>query len=56
MKINYLRPFSEGEITSEAKITYNGRRIGVGDVEVKTAQDSLIAKGLATYMTMKKET
>ena len=56
MKINYLRPFSEGEITAEAKITYKGKRIALGDVEVKSAQDSLIAKGLATYMIMKKET
>ncbi len=54
MKINYLRPFDEGEITAEAKIIYKGGRTALGDVEVRNAGGILIAKGLATYMILKK--
>jgi acyl-CoA thioesterase len=54
MKINYLRPFDEGEITAEAKIIYKGGRTALGDVEVRNAGGILIAKGLATYMIFKK--
>ena len=54
MKINYLRPFDEGEITAEAKIIYKGSRTALGDVEVRNAGGILIAKGLATYMILKK--
>ncbi|MBW2650254.1 MAG: PaaI family thioesterase, partial [Deltaproteobacteria bacterium] len=34
MKINYLIPFREGEITAEAKIIYKGSKTALGDVEV----------------------
>ena len=54
MKINYLRPFDEGEITAEAKIIYKGSRTALGDVEVRNAGGILMAKGLATYMILKK--
>ena len=55
MKINYLRPFDEGEITAEAKIIYKGGRTALGDVEVRNTGGILIAKGLATYMILKKK-
>ena len=54
MKINYLRPFNEGEITAEAKIIYKGSRTALGDVDVRNAGGVLIAKGLATYMILRK--
>ncbi len=53
MKINYLVPFKEGEITAEAEIVYKGNTTALGDVEVRNAKGDLIAKGLATYMIMK---
>jgi len=53
MKINYLIPFREGEITAEAKIIYKGSKTALGDVEVRNSDGDLIAKGLATYMIMK---
>lgn len=53
MKINYLIPFREGEITAEAKIIYKGSKTALGDVEVRNSGGDLIAKGLATYMIMK---
>jgi len=53
MKINYLKPFSKGEITAEATIIHKGRNIAIGDVEVTNDSGRMIAKGIATYMIMK---
>ena len=55
MKINYLKPFVEGEIIAEAKIVHKGTMTAIGDVEVRDEKDNLIAKGLATYAIFKKE-
>ena len=55
MKINYLKPFVEGEIIAEAKIVHKGTMTAIGDVEVRDEKDNLIAKGLATYAIIKKE-
>ena len=49
MKINYLKPLSEGEIIAEAKIVHRGAMTAIGDVEVRDGRGNLIAKGLATY-------
>ena len=54
MKINYLRPFTAGEMTAEAKIVHRGTTTAIGDVEVKDGKGNLIAKGLATYAIFKK--
>lgn len=50
MKLNYLKPFKEGEIIAEATIVYKGGTTAIGDVEVRNGEGALIAKGLATYM------
>jgi uncharacterized protein (TIGR00369 family) len=54
MKINYLKPFSGGEIIAEARIVHKGAMTAIGDVDVKDGQGNLIAKGLATYAIFKK--
>jgi uncharacterized protein (TIGR00369 family) len=53
MKINYLKPFDEGEIVAEARIVYRGGRTALGDVDVRNGRGILIAKGLATYMILR---
>ena len=55
MKINYLKPLTEGEIIAEAKIVHKGTMTAIGDVEVKDGTGNLIAKGLATYAIVKKQ-
>ncbi len=55
MKINYLRPFTSGEIVAEAKIVHKGTMTAIGDVDVRDEKDNLIAKGLVTYAIFKKE-
>ncbi|MCD6569108.1 MAG: PaaI family thioesterase [Deltaproteobacteria bacterium] len=54
MKLNYLKSFAKGEITAEANIIHKGNTIALGEVEVKNSKGIIIAKGLATYMIMKK--
>ena len=54
MKINYLKPFSGGEIIAEARIVHRGTMTAIGDVEVQDGNGNLIAKGLATYAIVKK--
>jgi len=55
MKINYLKPFTGGEIIAEAEIVHKGTMTAIGDVDVRDGKGNLIAKGLATYAIFKKE-
>ena len=55
MKINYIRPFDQGEITAEAKIVHKGGNLALGDVEIRNSDGILIAKALTTYMIMKRK-
>jgi uncharacterized protein (TIGR00369 family) len=48
-KINFLSPVAKGEMIGEARIIDKGRRLALADMEVKTVDGKLIAKGLATY-------
>jgi acyl-CoA thioesterase len=54
MKINYIRPVDQGEITAEAIILEKGEKIALGDVTITNNQGRLVAKCLATYMIMKR--
>jgi uncharacterized protein (TIGR00369 family) len=54
MKINYLKPVRGSAIIAEAKIVHKGTQTAIGDVEVRDENDTLIAKGLATYAIFKK--
>jgi len=55
MKINYMKPFTEGEMIAEAKILHKGTMTAIGDVAVTDGKGNLIAQGLATYAIFKKE-
>jgi len=55
MKIHYLKPFTGGDLIAEASIIHKGSKIVLGDVEVRNGNGDLVAKGLATYLIMKKE-
>ncbi len=50
LKVNFLAPVVEGEVVAEARIVHRGRRIAVGDVEVKADNGKMVAKGIATYL------
>ena len=50
IKINFLAPAETGELTATAKIISPGRRVMVGEMEVKDQNGKLIPKGLGTYL------
>ena len=52
IKVNFLAAAEKGELTATAKIISPGRRLMVGEMEVKDQDGKLIAQGLGTYMVL----
>lgn len=49
LKVNYIAPVRDGELTAEGKIVHSGRRIAVGEAEVKDEGGKLVARAMGTY-------
>lgn len=49
-KINFLAPVAGGDMIGEARVLNKGKRLALADMEVKTGEGKLLAKGLATYI------
>jgi acyl-CoA thioesterase len=49
MKLNYLRPFRDGEMIAEGRIIHKGNSIAVGEMDVHDGKGSSYGKGIATY-------
>jgi acyl-CoA thioesterase len=49
-KINFFAPVNEGELSGEGRVVSKGKRVAVGEMQVKNGEGNLITKGLATYM------
>jgi acyl-CoA thioesterase len=54
MKINYIKPFTGGEIQAQAAIISKGSRTAVGEVDITNQDGQIIAKCIATYMIISK--
>ena len=52
LKVNFLAAAENGELTATAKIISPGRRLMVGEMEVRDQDGKLIAQGLGTYMVL----
>ena len=52
LKINFLAAAEKGLLIGTAKIISPGRRLMVGEMEVKGESGKLIAQGLGTYMVL----
>ena len=50
IKINYLRPISEGNLWGEGKVIQKGRKIVVAQGEIKNDAGQILAIGTATFM------
>ena len=50
LKINYMRPVSEGKVRARARLLKVGTRLCVGSVEMKNAADQMVAAALLSYM------
>jgi len=49
MKLNFLRPFREGEMIAEGRIIQKGSTIAVGEMDVHDGAGKAYGKGIATY-------
>jgi uncharacterized protein (TIGR00369 family) len=50
LKVNFIAPARDGNLTATARVISEGRRIMVGDVEVTDQRSTVIARGLGTYL------
>jgi len=50
LKVNFVTPAKPGLLKAKGRIIHKGKRIAVGESEVKDQHRKLIAKGLVTYM------
>jgi uncharacterized protein (TIGR00369 family) len=50
LKVNFVAPAKPGLLKAKGWTIHKGKRIAVGESEVKDQQGKLIAKGLVTYM------
>ncbi len=50
LKINYLRSVNQGTLRAEGKVIQKGRKIIVGQGEIKDDAGNMIAFGTATFM------
>jgi acyl-CoA thioesterase len=48
-KINFFAAVTHGEMVGEARVVHAGKRLVSADMEVKSQDGKLIAKGIATY-------
>ena len=53
MKINYFRPFTEGELLAEASVIQKGSRTAVAEVDVTGSDGKQLAKCIATFVILK---
>lgn len=49
MKINYLRPVVTGKLVARSRIVRDGKRICVGQVDIRDGDDNLVAVALTTF-------
>ena len=54
LKVNFTAPAQLGLLKASGRIIHKGRRIAVGEAEVKDQKRRLIAKGLVTYIILRK--
>ncbi len=50
LKVNFLAPAKPGVLTASGNIIHKGKRIAVGEAEVRDSNRKIIAKGLVTYI------
>ncbi len=52
LKVNYLRPVTQGKIRARSRIVKLGKTLSFATVDVKDVHGRLIAAGSATYMAL----
>ena len=54
VKMNFIRPVVEGEITAEAMVVHRGRTVVLTDVVVRNQSGKEVARGSATQKVLRK--
>jgi uncharacterized protein (TIGR00369 family) len=52
LRVDYLRPARRGELRALARAVKVGRTVGVADVELRDANDAVVAVGRCAYSTV----
>lgn len=52
LKLNFIAPARDGELTARSVIKSRGGRIIVADMEIRAPDGALLAAGIGTYMTV----
>ncbi|MDD4801570.1 MAG: PaaI family thioesterase [Syntrophomonas sp.] len=55
LKVNYFRPVNAGRLWGEGKVIHRGKRLLVGQGEIKDEAGRMVAFGTATFMIVKLE-
>jgi len=55
LKVNFIAPAQPGFLKASGHILHKGKRIAVGEAEVRDQGRTLIAKGLVTYIILGKQ-
>jgi len=55
LNVNFVAPAGPGVLTTRGRIFHKGKRVAVGDAEVRNKQGTLVSKGSATYMILEKK-
>jgi uncharacterized protein (TIGR00369 family) len=50
LKVNYLRPATQGRVLTRARLVKMGKTLAVGTAEVKDPHGHVVAIGTATYL------
>ena len=53
LKINFLRPVYDGEITAESKVLHRGKTVGLVESVIKNQEGKEVARALATQMVLR---
>lgn len=53
LKMNFLRPVIEGELTADARVVHRGRTVVMSEVAVRNQEGKDVARGSATQMVLR---
>lgn len=53
LKMNFLRPVLEGDITADARVVHRGRTVALVESVLKNSEGKEIARGVATQMILR---
>ncbi len=54
LKVNFIATATEGDLVAECRLVHRGRRLHVGDIEIRGDKGRLIAKGLGSNLLLER--